>query len=178
MNQFELGILDSFTGVLANPLFDAIMPAISWVANSGRIWILVAVGMLLFKAYRTGGLTLGLALITELVVVNGILKPLIDRTRPFVMNPAYQLLAPPPSDGSFPSGHTAVSFAAAYVLFSVDKRLGIAAYVLAGLISFSRLYLYFHYPSDIVGGIVIGTLIGMFAVWVAQKSVHEETSNA
>ena len=168
MNQFELGLLDSFTSALKNPFFDFLMPKITMLANSGWIWIVVAVLMLLFRQYRKAGITLSLALISELIFVNAFLKPFFDRIRPFQLNPAAVLLVKPPADGSFPSGHTAVSFAAAYVIYHYNKKWGIAAYILATLIAFSRLYLYLHFPTDVLGGIIIGTLIGIYAIWLSE----------
>jgi len=165
MNQFELGILDWLTTNVSHPLLDTVMPWISKLGNSGMIWIIIAVALLLFKAHRKTALTLGAALITDLLVVNVVLKPLINRIRPFILNPDYLLVATPPADGSFPSGHTAASFAAAYVLYRFNRTWGTVAYVLATAIAFSRMYLYFHYPTDILAGGIIGTLIGVFAVW-------------
>ena len=58
------------------------------------------------------------------------------------------------------------SFAAATALWHTDRRLGIPAFILAALIAFSRLYLYVHYPTDVLGGIVIGLLLGNLAIYL------------
>ena len=166
MNQFELGILDSIVKATRNPLFDQIMPAISWLGSSGKIWIAVAVVFLILGTYRKAGITLAVALLTELGTVNGILKPWVDRVRPFELNTQAPIISALPTDSSFPSGHTASSFAAAYVIYHFNKTLGIVAYILAALIGFSRLYLYLHYPSDVLAGALIGALIGAFAIWL------------
>lgn len=171
MNQIELFILDTLVRGLSNAFFDVVMPLITWLGNSGRFWIAVAVVFLCIRATRKTGVTLAGALLLELALVDGLLKPLIGRARPFMLNPTVTLLITRPTDGSFPSGHTSTSFAAAFVIFHFNKKWGIAAYVLAALIAFSRLYLYVHFPSDVLGGMVIGTLIGMFTVWVADKAV-------
>ena len=93
-----------------------------------------------------------------------ILKPLVARPRPFTSDPARILLIPRPEDYSFPSGHTAVSFAAASAaLFMKKRKTGVAFGAVACLIAFSRLYLYVHYPTDVLAGAVIGILCGAAA---------------
>ena len=64
---------------------------------------------------------------------------------------------------SFPSGHSMVSFASAVVLLQYDKRIGIPAIILAALIAFSRLYLYVHFPTDVLVGTLMGILFGILA---------------
>lgn len=93
---------------------------------------------------------------------NVLLKNLIARTRPYAAIEGLTLLIPPPSDYSFPSGHTASSFAMAVVLYrKLERKWGITAIVLASLIALSRLYLGAHYPSDILFGMMSGILIGI-----------------
>ena len=50
-----------------------------------------------------------------------------------------------------------------------DKRFGIPATVLAFLIAFSRLYLYVHYPTDVLASIILGSLLAVFSVWAVNK---------
>ena len=98
-----------------------------------------------------------------------ILKPLIARLRPFTVNTAIELLIPPPSDFSFPSGHTFASFASATAILKNNRRLGIPAIILAVLIAFSRLYLYVHYPTDVFFGLLLGILAGLIGNFAAGK---------
>jgi undecaprenyl-diphosphatase len=79
------------------------------------------------------------------------------------------MITEPMHDFSFPSGHTIASFEAAVVLLIRDKRFGIPATVLACLIAFSRLYLYVHYPTDIIASVILGSLLAIFAVWAVNK---------
>ena len=82
------------------------------------------------------------------------------------MNTAIQLLIASPTDFSFPSGHTMSSFAAASVIFHANTNMGIMAFVFASLIAFSRLYLYVHYPTDVLAGIVLGILASYVVIWI------------
>ena len=150
---------------------DFVMPIITSLGNGGVIWIAIALIFTATKKYRTAGIAVLAALILNLLIGNVILKPLIARVRPCDINTAVQLLIKRPTDYSFPSGHTLSSFAAATVIFCRDKRLGIAAVILASLIAFSRLYLYVHYPTDILGGILIGIPIGIFSYYITVKIV-------
>ena len=165
MEALELAILDWIQVHLRCGFLDAVLPAVSRLCNHGEIWILLALLLLVSKRYRKLGAAMAAALVLDLVCCNLLLKPLIGRIRPFAVNPGVELLVPPPLDASFPSGHTAASFAAASALWkaSGSKRMGIPAICLAAVIAFSRLYLYVHWPSDVLGGAVLGTALGILA---------------
>ena len=128
--------------------------------------------LLLRKRDRWVGVSVALALVLDLVCCNLILKPLVDRVRPFAVNTAVELLTAPPLDASFPSGHTAASFAAAFALKASGSRLWKPALVLAAAIAFSRLYLYVHWPSDVLFGAVLGTALGYAGAWLAGRFRH------
>ena len=116
---------------------------------------------LLIPKMRKTGAVMTAALIIDLLLCNVILKNLVARTRPYDVNTGVQLLVSRLHDYSFPSGHTAASFTAVVALsFAGEKRAGKAALVLACLIAFSRMYLYVHYPTDVLGGVLVGILAG------------------
>ena len=104
-------------------------------------------------------------LIITLVVNDNILKPLIERPRPFDYtgwtNFIYPEIIPRPDDFSFPSGHTTSSFLSVVPLMRANKKFGIPALVLASLIAFSRIYVHVHYCTDILVGIVVGIIYGL-----------------
>ena len=151
--NLEFWILDGIQ-TLRTPAGDVLMPFITSFGNGGVIWIVLTVILLLIPKTRKTGLILGAALI-----------------RPCDINDAVRLLIPYPSDYSFPSGHTAVSFAAASALyFAGEKYLWKAALVLAAFIAFSRMYLYVHYPTDILGGALLGILCGYLGCRIVQKT--------
>ena len=120
------------------------------------------------------------ALVLDMILCNGVLKHVFARVRPCEVNTTIQLLVPRPSDFSFPSGHTAASFAAvAALFFAGQKKLWKPALVLAILIAFSRLYLYVHYPTDILGGIAVGVLCGYVgAQCIRHFSIKTKTKTA
>lgn len=162
----ELQFLDWLTG-LHNSFLDTILPIISSFGNGGIGWILLSAILLCIPRYRKAGLTMALALIFCLVIGNITLKPLIARARPYSYFPEMTLLIPPLDDFSFPSGHTFASFASATALFLHHRKEGTAAYLLAVTIAFSRLYLYVHFPTDVLAGMILGIASG----WAAYKVV-------
>lgn len=169
MNEFEIKILDFIRERFACPFLDTVMPVITSLANGGIIWIIAAVLLLIFKKTRKTGVSVAFALITGLIIGNLLLKNLVGRIRPYDFNEGIEILVARLSDFSFPSGHTLASFEAATVLLIRDKRLGVPALVLAVIIAFSRLYLYVHYPTDVLAGIILGVFIGIFACKAADK---------
>ena len=168
MQTVELAILNFIQQLRSGPL-DAAMRFVSWTGNHGTVWILLAVFLLLMKRQRVHGLAAAVALILDLVSCNLILKPLIGRTRPFAFAPELELLVPPPLDASFPSGHTAASFAVVFALKASGSPLWKPALVWAVLMAFSRLYLYVHWPTDVLGGIVLGAAVGWIGAKIVQK---------
>ncbi|MDD5917237.1 MAG: phosphatase PAP2 family protein [Clostridiales bacterium] len=165
--ELDFAILDFIAANLKCAFLDFIMPIITFLGDGGWFWIAVAVVMLIFKKTRKTGVMMAAALLCGLIFGNLLLKPLIARVRPYDLREGIELLIPKPSDYSFPSGHTLASFEAAVVLMVRErKRFGWAALALAVLIAFSRLYLYVHYPSDVLGGILLGTAFALFSVWL------------
>ena len=153
--SIELKILDLIQ-ILHTPFLDRLMCFVTKLGNAGAIWILAAAILLLIPKTRKTGAVVVVALLIDAILCNGILKPFIARIRPCDINPEISLLIPKPDDFSFPSGHTAAAFTTAAALyFTREKNLWKPALVLAVLIAFSRLYLYVHYPTDVLGGIAV-----------------------
>lgn len=160
ITDIDFIILNFMHEKLSCGFLDMLMPIVTFLGNAGLIWIAASLALIFVKRHRKTALMLLGGLACSAVVGNLILKNLVARTRPFALNPAVNLLISAPTDYSFPSGHTMSSFAAAVILYHADKRFGIPALILAFLIAFSRLYLYVHFPSDIIAGAVIGAVIG------------------
>lgn len=118
---------------------------------------------------------MAVALIADLIICNVILKPIVARIRPYSINQTVQLLVTPLKDYSFPSGHTAASFASVSALyFAGRKRMAAGALIVSVLIAFSRMYLYVHYPTDVLGGLIIGLLCGWIADMIIQKVMEKD----
>jgi len=171
--SFDLPILDWIQATLQSPFMDKFMPFITVFGNGGIFWIAWAVLLILFPKTRRTGLGMGFALIMGLVVCNLILKPGVARPRPYDMQAelgvVIDLLVKRSHDFSFPSGHTIASFEASVVLLMNSKKMGIPAFILAILVSFSRLYLYVHYPTDVIVSIILGTLFALIGNFIAQR---------
>ena len=161
----EFMILD-WIQTLRTPWLDGFMVFVSSLGNFGAVWIILAVVLLLLPKYRRVGALLACALLIDLVVCNVLLKPLVARPRPYDLNQMMEYLIDRPRGWSFPSGHTAASFAAATALLLGRSRLWIPCGILAVLIAFSRLYLYVHFPTDVLGGAAVGALCGVLAAMV------------
>ncbi len=171
ITNLDVTVLDWIQNNLRCDFLDAVVPYITSLGDKGLFWILVAVVLLVFKKTRKTGLMVGVALLIGLILGNGLLKNVIARTRPYDMPGAeIDLLVSRLSDFSFPSGHTLASFEAAVVLLIRDKRLGIPAMVLAVTIALTRLYLYVHFPTDVLAGAILGTLFAFLAVYIVDKS--------
>ena len=169
--QLLLWIRETF----GNPVLDRIMIFISSLANKGMLWIGIGVVLLLLgvngRKWSERGLLVLLSLALNAVICNVWLKPMVARTRPYDLL-GYEILVRRLGDYSFPSGHTSASFAAATALYAIDRRWGTAAYILAVLIGFSRLYLGVHFPTDVLAGAVIGILAAKAAQWILEKKLH------
>ena len=179
--SFDLPILAWIQQYLQCAFMDFLMPVITLFGDAGIFWIACAVILLIIPKYRKTGLAMGIALLMGVIICNVIMKPLVGRIRPydFIEKVLHQdlsqyiesgkLLIHEHSDFSFPSGHTIASFEASVPLLINHKRLGIPALILAVLIAFSRLYLFVHYPTDVIVSIILGTAFAIFANWLVNK---------
>lgn len=161
ITQIDFSILYFIQDNLKCGFLDFLMPCITMLGNAGIIWIIAAVLFLIFKKTRQNGIAMAAALLIGLLIGNLIIKNLVARDRPCWIDESVALLIAVPKDFSFPSGHTMHSFAAAVVIFHQDKRWGAGALAIAALIGFSRLYLFVHFPTDVLGGCIIGIILGI-----------------
>lgn len=150
-------------------MMDRAMVIVTSLGNKGFIWIIIAVLLIINKKYRKiGFIALG-ALILSTILGEGILKHVVQRIRPSADISAVNLLISKPLSYSFPSGHTASSFAVTGVLVKYFKKYAPGFWILASLIAFSRLYLYVHYPTDVLGGIILGLICSNVVIYVFSK---------
>lgn len=149
---------------------DAPVRFITMLGDHGMIWIALVVLLLCFRKTRRAGMTAALSMILTLLVVNLLIKPLAARTRPYEVIDGLRCIVAWERDFSFPSGHSAHSFACAWTLLRcAPRKLGLPALVLAVLISLSRLYVGVHYPSDVLCGALAGILMAEAALRLARR---------
>lgn len=165
----------------AGHILDNIMPFFTMLGDYGIVWIVLSIVFMIPKKTRRTGFGMALSLVLCLIFGNGIIKNLVARPRPFDLPGCTlsrdRLLIPAPTDYSFPSGHTMSSVAAATALFKDHSVLGFLAFVLALAIAFSRLYLQVHYPSDVLGGLIIGFLMGLWGCNIVKVVADRFTKN-
>ena len=164
---YELRFIEALHELLSSPFTDRLAVAVSFLGNGGMVWILAIVVLLLSQKTRKAGIAAAVALVAEAVIC-ACLKIVIARPRPFNIDRSIELLIAPPSDYSFPSGHTASSFACASAIRDAGLRYSVPAFILASMIAFSRIYLLVHYPSDILGGIILGFACGQLGRWISR----------
>lgn len=156
---------------------DSFMVFITTLGNNGYIWIAIGLLMIISRKYRKLGILLLLGLLMDLIIGNLILKNLVARPRPSWIDTSVKLLIDNPRDYSFPSGHTMTSISSAVILAMANRKFGLISIPLAVLISVSRLYLYVHFPSDVLMGAIIGFLIGYFITFYDTKRSISKLAN-
>ena len=156
--QLEDWIVDHRVGWL-----DWFFIALSWIGTSGAVWIAIALAV--GAVWRRPSIVvLVIAAVIGGEVFSDLGKAIVARHRPFEHQ-----LGPPSSTHSFPSGHSATSFAAATVLSSYVPRGRVLFYALATLIAFSRVYNGMHYPTDVLAGAAGGVAIALLLLAAARR---------
>lgn len=158
--------------IVANLRHTVLTPIVVFVTslgNAGLIWIVLSLILLIRPKTRRCGLAMLTALMLGLLIGNFGVKNIVARPRPFVTYPEITPLVTPGDVYSFPSGHTLSSFCAATACLYYSRKGGAACAVLAILIGLSRLYVGVHYPSDVLGGALLGIVLGLISVYLVNK---------
>lgn len=142
-------------------LLDLLMVTISTIGDKGMVWIAMAAALMFSRKTRRCGILMLVSMFLCLLFGNGLLKNLIARDRPCWIDPSVPLLITNPWDYSFPSGHTMHAFAASVVVLLHNRRAGILVIAMSVVMAFSRMYLFVHFPTDILGGAIVGILAAM-----------------
>lgn len=184
MADLDATIFHLINGSWTIPALDRLMPALSWIGNLGVVWILL-LGSMAALGRRTGRriALAGLVALALGFTSSEVLKEVVMRPRPFLVLPDLRLLVPEPSSYAFPSGHATSAFAAASGAVLAARRLlgrvplwGWGMFVLAAAISYSRLYVGVHWPTDVAAGVVLGLASGWAGVRLALRRWRRPTA--
>ena len=178
--NFDLSVFQWIQSV-QNEISDALMVGITTLGNGGAVFIAIGLALLFTKKYRKAGLAVLVALLVMLLCNDLFLKEFFARTRPFNLfetdpekyafwgkSYVYPELISKPTSFSFPSGHTASAFAAAIALLWHNRKFGVPVTIFATLMGFSRIYVEVHYCTDVIAGVVSGTICALAAVLIVK----------
>lgn len=169
INIFDNYVLFIINRKIKNKYLDKLMPVITSLGNLGMVWLAIAVILLFVEENKSIGEVVILTMIFSTIVGEGIIKHLVRRVRPCNQKNTSTLLIVKPTSYSFPSGHTLSSFAAAEVLSIYFINYKIIFITIALLIALSRIYLYVHYPTDVIAGMLIGILCSKLIFIILQQ---------
>ena len=169
LEKIDFSVLNFIQEHFRCAFLDVFFKIITHLGDMGIIWILTALVLLFFKKHRKTGITIIIGLFLGLIIGNLFLKNIVGRLRPFEVEEGIKLLINAPKDPSFPSGHTLASVTSATILFLNYKKRAFVFLILAFLIAFSRLYLYVHFPSDVIFGAILGVFIANLSIWIYKK---------
>lgn len=169
--DFDFAIFDFFHKLhdsAAGGFLDVFFNVVTKLGHDGIALIIISLILMLFKKTRKAGSAMLAGIIVGAVFTNLTIKPLVSRPRPYTFtdSPVYQWWlnagAQVESDRSFPSGHTTSAMAMVTGLFCVtNKKVSWLAFFFAIFMGMSRIYLCVHYPTDVIGGLIIGAIGGV-----------------
>ena len=154
---------------IGNPVLDRVMVALTTFGNRGAFFLLLGICLCIPKKTRRMGTAVLLSLAAGFLIGNLFLKNVMMRARPCWQHPWVSLLIQIPEDYSFPSGHSLASFETAVSVYLYNHRWGTLLLMLAAGIAVSRLYLFVHFPTDVLAGALLGTLIAWGVHKVLEK---------
>jgi len=169
IQKFDSSMLLYIKDNMHGPIMDKVMVISTYIGNGGMVWIIIIALLMISKKYRQIGFMALAALILSIILGDVVLKNVVKRIRPSATIPAINILIAKPLSYSFPSGHTTSSFAVAGVLAKYFKDYALEFFSLSSLIAFSRLYLYVHYPTDVLAGIVLGLICSGIIIFLFDK---------
>lgn len=167
--DWEFSVLDYIQNYCRNDFLDSLMSFWSNLGTMSVIWIVLTVVLLIIKKTRKLGVFCVVGFVLTFLIGNCIFKPIVARIRPYDINTLVTLIVSKEIDYSFPSGHTMFAMCFATILFYKSKLIGIFAYIFAAVMAFSRMYLYMHFPTDVLFGTILGIAVGILSIYVTNK---------
>ncbi len=152
-----------------------VVKGITYLGNGGILMIALCIILMIIPKTRRLGIVCSCSLAATFLLNNLLLKNIVARTRPYEAVNGLSRIIGKQSDYSFPSGHSGASFAVAVPIFKeCPRRIGVPVLILAFLIALSRLYVGVHYPTDIIAGILLGTLFGTLSCCIYHKKTDTQ----
>lgn len=157
-----------------NPILDRIMVLVfnDFVGAKGELWLIIGLILFLIPKTRKCGICVIVSYTLAFFIGDGVLKELIGRVRPCNVDTSFSLIVKRPSSYSCPSVHSMLAFTSAVAIFMNYRKTGIVALVFAILIGFSRMYFFVHYPSDVLFGAILGSIIGYIVFRLIDKGMY------
>ena len=196
--DWDAGLLIYIQENIRSDFLTPFMTFITHTSDSGLCWIILCIILVLIPRTRRIGIIAGASIAIEAIITNLIIKNVVARTRPYEVVEGLVNLIEKQKDYSFPSGHSGASFAVAGALIIIAmlglpaiakdggfsriktstayKVFAIVTLIYAVLIAFSRLYVGVHYPTDVLGGTVLGigtSILAYFVFHLAIRKIHE-----
>lgn len=169
LQNLDASVFHFFNRSIQNPVFDVLMPLITDLNKQKIVLVIVVVLLILALVkggkrgrYAVAGLVLGILLSDQMN--STIFKFILERPRPCHALADVHLLVGCGSGYSFPSSHAVNNLCGAVILAFFFPRAAVWLFSFAGVVCFSRVYVGVHYPSDVLGGAVIGIVCGLIII--------------
>ena len=162
---------------LRSEWLDVLCAFLSRAFQLGIPWLILGAVLFCFKKTRSAGVILVAAVALAFFFNEIAIKNAVGRERPCTIDPSIQLAIERPTSYSFPSGHTASCFAAVGTLLFTFKKLGVPMLLFATFMGFSRMYLFVHFPTDVLAGAAMGLLMAWVTVLIFRELKFDKKLN-
>ena len=175
ITNIDIQILNWIQDNLRCSALDKIVPFVTFLGNKGWLFIVMAVLLIGISRYRKWGVSIAVSLGLGFIFGNMVLKNMVARVRPYDFVGDIELLIAKLGDYSFPSGHTlaAVEFCTVVCMMPVKTIYKVLAILLTVAMAFSRLYLYVHFPSDVLASVLLGSIFGVMGVRIVEMVIAD-----